>query len=147
MQGQTVDDLSWREFYSPELFAKIRKDLGILPGISIRQRAHHSRRRRNGSEVWSGICIQTIRWMARQTIRVRLVNVSPRGGGAGLSDLRDHGHGLGCGVWISSGCFEYNGIATLDGYLGFYNQSYKDVFRTAIAPALEKEDRQARVEF
>ena len=32
MQGQTVDDLSWREFYSPELFAKIRKDLGYSSG-------------------------------------------------------------------------------------------------------------------
>ena len=33
---------------------------------------------------------------------------------------------------------EYNGIATLDGYLGFYAQSYKDAFREAIAPALER---------
>ena len=32
MQRQTVDDLSWREFYSPELFAKIRKDLGYSSG-------------------------------------------------------------------------------------------------------------------
>ena len=33
---------------------------------------------------------------------------------------------------------EYNGIATLDGYLGFYPQSYKEEFRKAIAPALSK---------
>ena len=33
---------------------------------------------------------------------------------------------------------EYNGIATLDGYLGFYSQAYKDAFREVIAPALEK---------
>lgn len=32
---------------------------------------------------------------------------------------------------------EYNGFATLDGYLGFYSQEYKDAFRKGIAPALE----------
>lgn len=31
---------------------------------------------------------------------------------------------------------EYNGIATLDGYLGFYPQQYKEDFRKIIAPAL-----------
>lgn len=33
---------------------------------------------------------------------------------------------------------EYNGIATLDGYLGFYSQHYKEDFRKVIAPALER---------
>ena len=33
---------------------------------------------------------------------------------------------------------EYNGIYTLDGYLGFYPQSYKEAFREVIAPALER---------
>ena len=33
---------------------------------------------------------------------------------------------------------EYNGIATLDGYLGFYSQSYKETFRKIIAPALDR---------
>ena len=33
---------------------------------------------------------------------------------------------------------EYNGIATLDGYLGFYPQQYKEDFRKIIAPALER---------
>lgn len=33
---------------------------------------------------------------------------------------------------------EYNGIATLDGYLGFYPQSYKEQFRKVIAPALDR---------
>lgn len=33
---------------------------------------------------------------------------------------------------------EYNGIATLDGYLGFYPQQYKEEFRKIIAPALER---------
>lgn len=33
---------------------------------------------------------------------------------------------------------EYNGIATLDGYLGFYPQQYKEDFRQIIAPAIER---------
>lgn len=33
---------------------------------------------------------------------------------------------------------EYNDIKTLDGYLGFYEQSYKDAFRKVIAPALDR---------
>lgn len=33
---------------------------------------------------------------------------------------------------------EYNDIATLDGYLGFYSQQYKEDFREIIAPALER---------
>ena len=33
---------------------------------------------------------------------------------------------------------EYNGIYTLDGYLGFYPKSYKEAFRKVIAPALER---------
>ncbi len=32
---------------------------------------------------------------------------------------------------------EYNGIKTLDGYLGFYSQPYKEYFRKIIAPALD----------
>ena len=35
---------------------------------------------------------------------------------------------------------EYNGIATLDGYLGFYSQEYKEQFRKVIAPALERKE-------
>ncbi len=35
---------------------------------------------------------------------------------------------------------EYNGIATLDGYLGFYSQDYKEEFRKVIAPALEQNE-------
>lgn len=34
----------------------------------------------------------------------------------------------------------YNGIHTLDGYLSWYSQSYKDEFRQLIAPALEKNE-------
>ncbi len=32
----------------------------------------------------------------------------------------------------------YNGISTLDGYLGMYSQEYKESFRKVIAPALER---------
>ncbi len=35
---------------------------------------------------------------------------------------------------------EYNGISTLDGYLGFYSQEYKDAFRKVIAPALDRKE-------
>lgn len=33
---------------------------------------------------------------------------------------------------------EYNGIYTLDGYLGYYSQEYKEEFRKVIAPALDR---------
>lgn len=36
------------------------------------------------------------------------------------------------------GILNYNGISTLDGYLGMYSQEYKDSFRKVIAPALER---------
>lgn len=39
---------------------------------------------------------------------------------------------------IHPAVLEYNGIATLDGYLGFYSQEYKDNFRKIIAPALNR---------
>ncbi|MBR4832401.1 MAG: hypothetical protein IKZ97_07230 [Butyrivibrio sp.] len=35
---------------------------------------------------------------------------------------------------------EYNGICTLDGYLGFYPQSYKEKFRKVIEPALLRKE-------
>lgn len=48
-----------------------------------------------------------------------------------------------CGQWSMAYGFypavlEYNDIRTLDGYLGFYAQSYKEAFRKVIAPALER---------
>ncbi len=41
---------------------------------------------------------------------------------------------------IHPAILEYNGISTLDGYLGFYSQEYKDAFRKVIAPALERKE-------
>lgn len=48
-----------------------------------------------------------------------------------------------CGQWSAAYGFypatlEYNGIATLDGYLGFYSQAYKEEFRKMIQPAIER---------
>lgn len=39
---------------------------------------------------------------------------------------------------IHPAVLEYNGISTLDGYLGFYTEQYKEDFRKIIAPALER---------
>lgn len=48
-----------------------------------------------------------------------------------------------CGQWSAAYGFhpavlEYNDISTIDGYLGFYEQYYKEDFRKVIAPALER---------
>lgn len=77
IKGQQADALTYREFYSTELFEKAKEDIQY------------------------------------------------------------------CGQWSAAYGFypatlEYNGIATLDGYLGFYEQSYKDEFRKMIEPALDR---------
>lgn len=48
-----------------------------------------------------------------------------------------------CDQWSAAYGFypailEYNGISTIDGYLGFYSQNYKEAFREIIEPALER---------
>lgn len=48
-----------------------------------------------------------------------------------------------CGQWSAAYGFhpavlEYNDIATVDGYLGFYELSYKNAFRKVIEPAIER---------
>jgi len=48
-----------------------------------------------------------------------------------------------CGQWsVAYGLYpailQYNGIRTLDGYLGYYSEYYKKEFRKIIAPALER---------
>ncbi|WP_026526796.1 DUF6044 family protein [Butyrivibrio sp. VCD2006] len=53
--------------------------------------------------------------------------------------------GYGEGEWavaygMHPAVLEYNGISTLDGYLGFYSQEYKERFRKVIAPALERKE-------
>lgn len=76
-KGQKMDQLSYGEFYSAELFEDAKKDIG-----------------------YDG------QWAAAYGFYPAIL--------------------------------EYNGIATLDGYLGFYSQSYKEAFRKIIAPALDR---------
>ena len=38
---------------------------------------------------------------------------------------------------LNPAILQYNGITTVDGYLGMYSQEYKEAFRKVIAPALE----------
>lgn len=77
LKGKESNDLSYGEFYSEELFAKAKEDIGY-----------------NGE------------WSAAYGFHPAIL--------------------------------EYNGISTLDGYLGFYSQDYKDRFRKVIAPALSQ---------
>lgn len=77
LKGKVSDDMSYGEFYSEELFAQIKEDIGY-----------------DGE------------WCAAYGIYPAVL--------------------------------EYNGIATLDGYLGFYSEEYKEKFRRIIAPALER---------
>lgn len=43
-----------------------------------------------------------------------------------------------CAYGFHPAMLSYNGITTIDGYCGYYSQDYKERFRAAIAPALEK---------
>ncbi len=78
--GHEVDRLSYREFYSTELFDKIKSDLGYE------------------EDEWA------------------------------------------VAYGMHPAVLEYNGISTLDGYLGFYSQDYKEKFRRVIAPALDRKE-------
>lgn len=42
-----------------------------------------------------------------------------------------------CAYGFHPAMLSYNGITTVDGYCGYYNQTYKEQFRTAIAPTLD----------
>lgn len=84
VKGQKANDLTYREFYSTDLFEKAKEDIGY------------------------------------------------------------------CGQWsVAYGFYpailEYNDIATLDGYLGFYSQNYKEEFRKMIAPALDRVEESRRI--
>lgn len=43
-----------------------------------------------------------------------------------------------CAYGFHPAMLSYNGITTIDGYCGYYSQAYKERFRAAIAPTLEK---------
>lgn len=49
-----------------------------------------------------------------------------------------YNHEYSIGYGFHPGVLTYNGISTLDGYLGLYSQEYKDNFRKIIAPALDR---------
>ncbi|MBE5859937.1 MAG: hypothetical protein E7301_07410 [Butyrivibrio sp.] len=84
--GKTLDRLSYGEFYSKELFDKIKSDLQY----------------------------EEDEWAVAYGMHPAIL--------------------------------EYNGISTLDGYLGFYTQEYKEQFRKVIAPALDRME-QTRIYF
>ncbi len=77
LKGKEIDEMNYREFYSEDLFARIKEDIGYQGEWSAAYGFHPA-------------------------------------------------------------VLEYNGICTLDGYLGFYPQQYKEDFRKMIAPALER---------
>lgn len=134
VKGFEVDNLSYREFYSENLFKAIKEDLnyqeGDLSDVSVTPQAQaedafgeleqsiysDDENCGIGSEVSSDL-------VAEKEFEVK------DGGGTGTEWALAYG--------IHPAVLEYNGIATLDGYLGFYAESYKDVFRKGIAPALE----------
>lgn len=101
--GRKPDNLSYGEFYSAELFEKIKKDLNYQEG-NFRD-YHPGKEDTQGSE-----------------------NVIE---GTGADWAAAYG--------LHPAVLEYSGIATVDGYLGFYAQSYKESFRKVIAPALDKQ--------
>ncbi len=107
LRGQKTDSLSYGEFYSTALFDKIKEDLGYQAGDFA-----HSQ--------------------DQQTIHL---SVAAGEDGSDLTDSADAQWAVAYG--LHPAVLEYNGIATLDGYLGFYAQSYKEAFREVIAPALE----------
>ena len=99
--GCPMNELSYGEFYSTELFDRIKADLDYQEGDfrSFRLTAE------NDEDIQAKTEGTKADWSVA--------------------------YGLYPGI------LEYNGIATLDGYLGFYQQSYKEAFREVIAPALE----------
>lgn len=50
----------------------------------------------------------------------------------------DYGGEYAAGYGLNPAVLEYSGIATLDGYLGFYAQSYKEEFTKLIYPSYER---------
>ncbi len=78
-KGQKSESLSYREFYSPDLFAEIKEDIAYNGAYAVAYGMHPA-------------------------------------------------------------VLQYNGIATLDGCLSYYYQSYKEDFRKVIAPALEQSE-------
>ncbi len=107
LRGGKVNDLSYGEFYSERLFAEIKEDIGYREG-NFADFAPYA-----GS----------------------IEGEAEYEGSASL--LAGSGADWAVAYGLHPAILEYNGIATLDGYLGFYAQSYKESFRRIIAPALD----------
>ncbi len=104
LKGERVNDLSYGEFYSSDLFEKIKDDLRYREGDFAN---YHL----------------------------------PGEGSQGSREvLESTGADWAVAYGFHPAVLEYNGIATLDGYLGFYAESYKNAFRAVIAPALEAQE-------
>ena len=99
--GGPVNNLSYGEFYSEELFDKIKEDLDYREG----------------------------NFRSKEVTRMDPQDLAGR--------MEQTGADWSVAYGFYPAILEYNGIATLDGYLGFYSQAYKDAFRKVIAPALE----------
>ena len=106
MLGRNQAALTYREFYSEDLFTMIKNDVGYHEGDFKGPKPYRS-----------------------------------AGAQAGTPEILD-GSGADWSVAFGfyPGVLEYNGIATLDGYLGFYSQAYKEKFREVIAPAFEENE-------
>ncbi len=103
MLGRNQASLTYREFYSEDLFTMIKKDIGYREGDFRGSRPYQF-----------------------------------GGAQAGTPEVLDaSGADWSVAFGFYPGVLEYNGIATLDGYLGFYSLDYKEKFREVIAPAFE----------
>lgn len=135
-KGVQTDDLSYQEFYSMKLFDRIKNDLHYnagdfsstdgMPETVIESVAEAAAGNHTGAAALS-----TAEGIADNSAAAG--TVTPKTSGQG----DEAGHEWAVAYGLHPAVLEYNGIATLDGYLGFYPQSYKDAFREVIAPSLD----------
>ncbi|MDO4284187.1 MAG: DUF6044 family protein [Eubacteriales bacterium] len=128
VKGQKMGDLSYGEFYSTELFAQIKEDLqyeaGNFKESDDARTIHLSARAQGVSGQESGAA----EVQGEQSVQ-----------GQNAARPEDSARAQWAVAYgLHPAVLEYNGIATLDGYLGFYAQSYKEAFREVIAPALDR---------
>lgn len=107
LRGQKTDNLSYGEFYSTALFDEIKEDLDYQAGNFAASSDEET------------------------------IHLSAAAGGEAGNLTDSAGAQWAVAYGLHPAVLEYNGIATLDGYLGFYAQSYKEAFREVIAPALK----------
>ncbi|WP_130837388.1 DUF6044 family protein [Lachnoclostridium sp. Marseille-P6806] len=142
LRGSEPDELSYREFYSTELFEEIKKDLNYRIGdLSTGERSPSGEIEaaavRAGQNSGRG---QNAVRPAQDDDAAKAQTGHDDDGGRerGVQVSGADGTDWAVAYGLNPAILEYNGIATLDGYLGFYPQSYKDAFRAVIAPALDR---------